>query len=148
MTLQAWRGSAGKERASHSGFGGGERLNLLRYERLGLVRERFEEKHQGANLVVGEKERRHAYGEIAAHAVAIQIGGAESRVGKEVLEPVGIDASAFAGEHRRQIDFVLALVHGQSHEHGLLPNINLMAAHAVVLGDDPPALLDGGAVVR
>src|SRR5579864_6372499 len=48
------------ERAGHGLFGWRERLDLLRNERLGLMRERFEEKHQGTNLVVGEKESGHA----------------------------------------------------------------------------------------
>ena len=36
----------------------------------------------------------------------------------------------------------------QSHQHGLLPDPDLVATDAIILGNDPPALLDGGALVR
>ena len=85
VTLEARRGRAGKERASHTGFCGAQRLYLLRNEGLGLMRESFEEEHQGANLVVGEEESRHADLQIAAHAVAVQICGAQCRIGQEIL---------------------------------------------------------------
>ena len=92
-------------------------------------------------------ERRHAHLQVGAHAVAIRVRGAQRRIGEEALEPFGIDARAFAGQHRRQILLVLPLILRQAHQDRALADSDLMAADAIVFRDDPPALLDGGALI-
>ena len=67
---------------------------------------------------------------------------------RNAFQPFGIDARAFAGQHRRQVLLVFPLILRQAHQHGLLPDSDLMAADAIIFRDDPPALLDGRALVR
>ena len=106
-----------------------------------MLRERLEETNELAHLVVREIERRHVDLEVRAHAVAIGVGVAERRILQELLQPLGRNPRAFGEKFGRQLVLVVAVLL-QSHQYGRLAGIKLVAAHAVVFLNDPPALLN------
>ena len=137
-----------KSCASHADFGGGQRFKLLRNEGLGLDG-RWPQRTGPASESRRSKDRTWACG--LAGSCARRRDWCpwwERRVGQEALQPFRIDARSFTGQDRREADLVLALIHGQIHQDRSLADIDLVAAHAVVFRDDPPALLNGGALVR
>jgi len=92
-------------------------------------------------LAKADKDKAAAETKKADDEIAKIKDDTERGIGEESAEPFGIDARAFGGEHRRQITFLIALVHGQRLQHGFLADVNLVAADAIIFCDDPPAVL-------
>ena len=78
---------------------------------------------------------------IRPHAIAVRIGCAQRRVRQEFPQPFRIDARAFGQKLRRQL-FLNILILRQAHQDGVLAGHKLVASHAVVLPDHPPAFLN------
>src|SRR5438552_359462 len=147
VALQARSGCAAEEAARHFGFLGGQDGNLFRNVREGLARKSLEESNQLSKLVFGERKRWHADLEVGAHAVAIGVRGAERRILQEPLQPLGIDARAFCEQLGRQL-LLYILVTSHSHQRSFLAGDELVAAHAVIFFDHPPAFLDVAAIIE
>src|SRR5580658_47375 len=141
MTLQARSCSAREQTARHVRLFAGERRYLLRNIGHGLLRQRLEEADQLPEFVVGERERGHADLQVRPNAVAVCVGGAQRWIRQELAQPLGIDTRALGQQLWRQLLLnVLILFH--SHQNSLLTGDELVAAHAVVLLDDPPTFLN------
>src|SRR5438445_2234288 len=147
VALQARSGGAAEEAARHFGFLGGQDGNLFRNIRERLARESLEESNQFSKLVFGKRERRHADLQVGAHAVATGVRGAERRILQETLQPLGIDARAFGQELGRKL-LLRVLVTSHSHQRSFLAGDELVAAHAVIFLDHPPAFLNVAAIIE
>ncbi len=132
-----------KELPGHLAFSGAQGFDLGRQVGLRLGRQGLEEPHQLLDFSLGEIKRRHADVEIRADPVAVQVGLAKRGVFQEAGQPLRIQPGPGADQERRQFFFAFGgLVAGQRHQHRFLPDADLVAALAIVLGNDPPAFLD------
>src|SRR6266571_2397849 len=147
MTLQAGRRRATEEAARHFGFLGGQHGNLFRNIREGLARQSLEKAHQFAELVFGKGESGHVDLQIGAHAIAIGVLIVERRIFQETKHPFWIDTRTLGEELRGKL-LLGILVPGHSHERGLLAGNELVAAHAVIFLDHPPAFLDVAPIIQ
>ena len=143
MALQARRAFAREQLPRHGPLRIAHHLHLGRDIRRRLRGHGGEETHQFLDFAVREVKSWHAGFEILSHAVAVGIGSAQRRVREKAHQPGRIDARAFANEAGRLLVLPIGvLITRQRHEHRGLSHVHLMAAHAVVFADHPPAIDD------
>ncbi len=146
VTFQTGSCRTAEQAARHVGFLRRELGNLLRYVGKRLPRKRLEEAHELAQFILGKGECGHVHLQVASYAVAIRVRVAQRGVVEEAQEPLGLDSGPFGQELGRQ-HFLRILVAFHPHQHGLLAGSELMATHAVVLPDHPPAFLNVAAII-
>src|SRR6266852_3455003 len=147
VTLQARGCGAAEEAARHLGFFRAENGNLFRNVREGLARKSLEKAHQFAKFVFGDIVRGHADLEVRALTVAVVVFVVQGRVFQVAPHPFGVDARALGEELGRKL-LLCILVASHSHKRRLLAGDELVAAHAVIFLDYPPALLNVAAIIQ